>query len=172
MSSPGLPRSGSRCQRRARPHIGDVAPPPEPPAGPSPHQRQNGVADKGADPTPPQPASQPASQPRKHQGRIRGRRSADAYHAIEGRDKREPRGKPGDGARRIGWHQKRPYSRRRSRARSGQSPSARVVPLGGRAPIMTLWPVLDDHPHSRSLLPMDRSTAGGSWSASTGRRDR
>ena len=57
MSSPGLPRSGSRCQRRARPHIGDVAPPPESPARPSPPERPNRVADKVADTTPPQPAT-------------------------------------------------------------------------------------------------------------------
>ena len=43
---------------------------------------------------------------------------------------------------------------------------------GGRAHIMTLWPVLDGYPRSRSLLPKDRSRAGGSWSASTRRRDR
>jgi hypothetical protein len=41
-----------------------------------------------------------------------------------------------------------------------------------RPRIVTLWPALDDHPRNRSLLPIDRSTAGGSWSASTDRRDR
>ena len=95
------------------------------------------------------------------------RRRIPCYRGRE--DDREPRGNPGNGARRIGWHQSGcilVVGTLMTVAERGKPPRRR--PRTHNDPMASTGP---SPSQPLSLLPMHCSREVGSWSASTGRRD-